>query len=75
MAYEDVDLCLRAWQAGFRTLYWPAAELGHLESVTRGTEVGERERASQRVFWERWGDILRRPRRAHPQRGACASST
>jgi GT2 family glycosyltransferase len=55
MAYEDVDLCLRAWQAGFRVLYWPGAELRHLESVTRGTEVGEAERASQRLFWERWG--------------------
>lgn len=55
MAYEDVDLCLRAWQAGFRVLYWPAAELYHLESVTRGLWVGERERASQRVFWTRWG--------------------
>jgi len=58
MAYEDVDLCLRAWQAGFHVLYWPAAELYHLESVTRGTDVGERERASQRVFWERWGDFF-----------------
>jgi GT2 family glycosyltransferase len=58
MAYEDVDLCLRAWQAGFRTLYWPAAELRHLESVTRGTEVGERERTSQRVFWRRWGEFF-----------------
>ena len=58
MAYEDVDLCLRAWQAGFRVVYWPAAVLDHLESVTRGTEVGERERASQRVFWERWGDFF-----------------
>ena len=58
MAYEDVDFCLRAWQAGFRTLYCPAAEFYHLESVTRGTEVGERERASQRRFWERWGDFF-----------------
>lgn len=58
MAYEDVDLCLRGWQAGFRTLYWPAAELRHLESVTRGTEVGERERSSQRIFWRRWGPFL-----------------
>jgi GT2 family glycosyltransferase len=58
MAYEDVDLCLRAWQAGFRVMYWPGAELYHLESVTRGTEVGERERTSQRVFWSRWGDFF-----------------
>jgi GT2 family glycosyltransferase len=58
MAYEDVDWCLRAWQAGFRVLYFPPATLDHLESVTRGTEVGDRERASQSAFWERWGDFF-----------------
>jgi GT2 family glycosyltransferase len=58
MAYEDVDWCLRAWQAGMRVLYFPGACLYHHESVTRGTEVGERERASQRVFWERWGEFF-----------------
>jgi GT2 family glycosyltransferase len=55
MAYEDVDWCLRAWQAGFRVLYSPGATLVHHESVTRGADVGERERESQRYFWERWG--------------------
>ncbi len=58
MAYEDVDLCLRAWQAGFTVRYWPDAELTHLESVSRGTAVGERERSSQRRFWSRWGDFF-----------------
>jgi glycosyltransferase involved in cell wall biosynthesis len=58
MAYEDVDWCLRAWQAGFRVLYFPAARLVHHESVTRGTDVGERELASQRLFWERWGEFF-----------------
>jgi GT2 family glycosyltransferase/glycosyltransferase involved in cell wall biosynthesis len=58
MAYEDVDWCLRAWQAGFQVLYFPSAQLVHRESVTRGTEVGERERDSQRLFWERWSDFL-----------------
>jgi GT2 family glycosyltransferase len=58
MAYEDVDWCLRAWQAGLRVLYFPAASLYHHESVTRGTDVGEREAASQRIFWERWSDFF-----------------
>ena len=56
MAYEDVDWCLRAWEAGFRVMYHPPAALFHLESKTRGTDQGERELESQRLFWERWGD-------------------
>jgi GT2 family glycosyltransferase/glycosyltransferase involved in cell wall biosynthesis len=55
MAYEDVDWCLRAWQAGYRVLYYAPATLEHRESVTRGTDVGEREQASQDAFWARWG--------------------
>jgi GT2 family glycosyltransferase/glycosyltransferase involved in cell wall biosynthesis len=58
MAYEDVDWCLRTWQAGFRVMYFPAASLYHHESVTRGTDLGERERISQQVFWEQWGDFF-----------------
>ncbi len=58
MAYEDVDWCLRAWQAGLRVMYFPAASLYHHESVTRGTEVGERERESQHLFWEEWGEFF-----------------
>jgi GT2 family glycosyltransferase/glycosyltransferase involved in cell wall biosynthesis len=58
MAYEDVDWCLRAWQAGFRVLYFPSAQLVHHESVTRGSDQGERELTSQRLFWERWSDFL-----------------
>jgi GT2 family glycosyltransferase len=58
MAYEDVDWCLRAWQAGMRVMYFPGASLYHHESVTRGTDVGARERESQRVFWELWGDFF-----------------
>jgi GT2 family glycosyltransferase/glycosyltransferase involved in cell wall biosynthesis len=58
MAYEDVDYCLRAWQAGFYVRYFPIARFVHHESVTRGTDFGERERESQRLFWERWSDFF-----------------
>jgi GT2 family glycosyltransferase len=56
MGYEDVDWCLRAWDAGWRVVYEPTAVLTHLESVTRGMEVGNRERASQTRFWANWAD-------------------
>jgi GT2 family glycosyltransferase len=58
MGYEDVDYCLRAWQAGYEVAYVPAARLYHHESATRGTEQGERELRSQRVFWERWAGFF-----------------
>ncbi|HEX3451768.1 MAG TPA: glycosyltransferase, partial [Solirubrobacteraceae bacterium] len=58
MAYEDVDWCLRAWQADIRVLYFPSAQLVHHESITRGTELGDRERESQELFWERWSDFF-----------------
>jgi GT2 family glycosyltransferase len=56
MAYEDIDWCLRAWEAGWQVVYYPRASLTHLESVSRGMEAGEREIASQRRFWGRWGN-------------------
>ncbi len=56
MAFEDVDYCLRAWQAGHRVVYAPAAQLTHAESKTRGLTQGPRELRSQARFWDRWGD-------------------
>jgi glycosyltransferase involved in cell wall biosynthesis len=65
MAYEDIDWCLRTWQAGRKVLYYPHASLTHLESKTRGMDQGARELDSQRRFWRTWGAWLdERPVRA-----------
>jgi GT2 family glycosyltransferase len=36
VAYNDVDLCLRAQQAGYRVVYTPHVELFHFEGASRG---------------------------------------
>jgi GT2 family glycosyltransferase/glycosyltransferase involved in cell wall biosynthesis len=55
MAFEDVDYCLRAWEAGFRVHYHPPAVLTHAESKSRGRIQGERELQSRNHFWSKWG--------------------
>ncbi|MEM6533792.1 MAG: glycosyltransferase [Myxococcota bacterium] len=55
VAYGDVDLCLRASAAGYRTVYTPYAELTHHESATRGSDaVGS---AAERL--QREADMMR----------------
>ncbi len=39
VAYNDVDFCLRANQAGFRVVYTPFAKLIHYESASRGSDA------------------------------------
>jgi GT2 family glycosyltransferase len=54
---NDVDYCLRAAQAGYRTIYEPAAELVHHESPSRGTAGGVGDIVR---FVERWKDYIER---------------
>ncbi len=39
IAYNDVDFCVRARHAGFRTVWTPFATLTHHESASRGSDV------------------------------------
>lgn len=57
-AGEDVDWCLRGWDAGYRTLYFPAATLTHVESATRAKnkQITEKEKASTQYFLKKWED-------------------
>ena len=52
VAYNDVDLCLRMGERGWRIIYTPYAELEHAESSTRGALHPTIDEA---FFQKRWG--------------------
>lgn len=56
-AFEDMDWCLRGWEAGYRALYFPASTLTHVESASRpkNQKISEKERQSIHYFWKKWG--------------------
>jgi GT2 family glycosyltransferase len=70
VAFNDVDLCLRIREAGWRILWTPLAELFHHESATRGGDVtGAKARrfAGEIAHMQRrWGEALRRDPFANP---------
>ena len=64
IAFNDVDLCLRIRARGYRIIWTPHAELYHLESASRGSDMApeKAERFRKEVIWmkNRWGDDLLR---------------
>ena len=62
VAYNDIDLCLKARTAGLRVVLAPHAVLHHHESVSRGYDDDPVRRArlgrEVAVMVERWGDFL-----------------
>ncbi|WP_082479216.1 glycosyltransferase family 2 protein [Methylobacterium sp. Leaf102] len=63
VAFNDVDLCLRLREAGYRNLWTPYARLVHHESKSRGPEDTPEKRtrfeAEMRVMQARWEPQLR----------------
>ena len=70
MAYEDMDWCLRGWEAGCRVYYAPRATLMHLESQTRADRAGRARARLPAACSGSAGAVLRRARRAHRGRRA-----
>lgn len=62
VSYNDVDLCLRLREAGYRVVWTPHAELYHLESASRGSDMdADRQHAFQRevdYMKQRWAGAL-----------------
>lgn len=62
IAFNDVDLCLKVREAGYRNLWTPYAELYHHESVSRGADDNAvkraRANAEARYMRDTWGKQL-----------------
>jgi GT2 family glycosyltransferase len=62
VAFNDVDLCLRLRERGYRIVWTPHAELYHLESASRGSDMApdksDRFMREIRYMHERWGATL-----------------
>jgi O-antigen biosynthesis protein len=62
VAYNDVDLCLRIRNRGYRILWTPYAELYHLESASRGpdkaSQAGARLKKEIEHMKQKWGVLL-----------------
>jgi GT2 family glycosyltransferase len=58
VACNDLDLCLRVSEAGYRNIITPHAELFHRESASRGYDYGTRissqAQRDEELFRERW---------------------
>ena len=62
VSLNDVDLCVRAWKAGYVNVFTPFAELYHYESVSRGLddqgEKAERYERESEAFRTKWKEVL-----------------
>jgi GT2 family glycosyltransferase len=62
VAFNDVDLCLRLRERGYRIVWTPYAELYHLESASRGLDNTVKKyfrlRHELNYMKKRWGEVL-----------------
>jgi GT2 family glycosyltransferase len=62
VGFNDIDLCLRVQDAGYRVVWTPHAVLAHRESATRGMDLEESQRlraeAEFQLMRHRWGATL-----------------
>jgi GT2 family glycosyltransferase len=66
--YNDIDLCLRLAQSGYKSVFEPRARLIHRESASRGANpwLDSRYAAEHAYFRERWAHLLRDDPYFHP---------
>ena len=66
--YNDIDLCLRLAERGYKSVFEPRARLEHRESASRGANpyLDQRYASEHGYFRERWARMLRDDPYFHP---------
>ena len=57
VAFNDVDLCLRTIQAGYRVLWTPHVRLRHLEAASRGDPDSDARQAAEQQAFAQFRDL------------------
>lgn len=69
IAFNDIDLCLKAIKKGYKIIYTPYAKLYHYESLSRGYDDNIKNKKSSKYkrimrerlyFKKKWKDMLKR---------------
>jgi GT2 family glycosyltransferase len=58
VAYQDVDLCLKLGQRGYRVLYTPFAQLYHHEAASKRRDEKDPRPDETLTFKTRWRDLI-----------------
>jgi len=62
IAYNDIDLCIRLMEAGYRNVWTPHAELYHHESLSRAyddtAEKAARVKSEADYLVNKWSDYI-----------------
>jgi GT2 family glycosyltransferase len=72
VTYNDVDLCLRLYDAGYQNVYTPYVRLLHHESISVGLpeEIKKRDttefKAAQNLFKKRWAKYIKHDPNVNP---------
>ena len=58
VAYQDVDLCLKLQEKGYRVLFTPHAKLYHFEAISKRIEDKDPRPAEALAFKTRWKKVI-----------------
>lgn len=76
VAFNDIDLCLKISEKGYRNVWTPYAELYHYESLSRGSDKTEEQKnrfqSEVSYMMHRWGNKLKKD--PHYNQNFCLNS-